>query len=278
MNDTTAITQPQPGLPKPRPSDFAGMLKSYLPEIQRALPKHLNADRMARIALTCFRQTPSLAKCDPLSVFAAVVQCSQMGLEPGIGGEAHLIPFKTQCTMVIGYQGLVKLAMQSGLVSSIEAHCVYTGDEFALELGINTKLKHIPYLDGDRGDLRLVYAVAHLTNSTVPVVDFMIKDQVYAIRNASQGYKSAKQYGKDHPWINPAQEPEMWRKTMIRRICKRLPKSAELNAAIGIMDAGDMGKPQTFEISQVAKNEYTPPALEYVDFETGEITEQEVNQ
>ena len=46
-------------------SNFPAMLKAYLPEIQRALPQHLNGDRMARIALTAFRRTPKLAALQP---------------------------------------------------------------------------------------------------------------------------------------------------------------------------------------------------------------------
>jgi recombination protein RecT len=70
------------------------MLTAWLPEIKRALPKHLNADRMSRIALTAFRRTPKLAECDPRSVFAAVIQASQLGLEPDTLGRSYLIPYK----------------------------------------------------------------------------------------------------------------------------------------------------------------------------------------
>ena len=73
-----------------QPKDFPAMLKAFLPEIQRALPKHLDGDRMSRIALTAFRRTPKLADCDPRSVFAAVIQASQLGLEPDTLGRAYL--------------------------------------------------------------------------------------------------------------------------------------------------------------------------------------------
>ncbi len=91
-------------------SNFPAMLEQYKGEIARALPKHINPDRMARIALTAFRMTPKLAECDPRSVFAAVIQSSQLGLEIGLMGEAHLVPFGGQCQLIPGYTGLMKLA------------------------------------------------------------------------------------------------------------------------------------------------------------------------
>jgi recombination protein RecT len=50
---------------------------------------------MARIALTAFRMNPKLSEVDPRSVFAAVIQSSQLGLEIGLMGEAHLV----QCSV-----------------------------------------------------------------------------------------------------------------------------------------------------------------------------------
>ena len=102
-----------------QPKNFPAMLDQFKGEIARALPKHINPDRMARIALTAFRMTPKLGECDPRSVFAAVIQSSQMGLEVGLMGEAHLVPFGNQCQLIPGYTGLMKLARQSGLVQDI---------------------------------------------------------------------------------------------------------------------------------------------------------------
>src|SRR4029077_1454863 len=109
-----------------KPKDFPAMLQAWLPEIKRALPKHLNADRMSRIALTAFRRTPKLAECDPRSVFAAVIQASQLGLEPDTLGRSYLIPYEkraqvngqwktvaVECQFVPGWKGLVDLMNRS---------------------------------------------------------------------------------------------------------------------------------------------------------------------
>ena len=76
-----------------RSMDFPSLLENHRGEIERALPKHLPVDRIMRIALTAFRKVPTLAECDPVSVLAAVIQASQLGLEVQQNGEAFLVPF-----------------------------------------------------------------------------------------------------------------------------------------------------------------------------------------
>ena len=148
--------------------DFPAMLQKFKGEIERALPRHLNAERMARIALTAFRMTPKLAECDPRSIFAAVIQSAQLGLEVGLMGEAHLVPFGDQCQLIPGYTGLMKLARQSGQVVDIYAHEVRAKDEFKLTLGLTRNLEHNPLManggfpaaEEERGDVIGFYAVA----------------------------------------------------------------------------------------------------------------------
>jgi len=103
---------------------FPAMLAQFKGEIARALPKHLNPDRMTRTALTAFRLNPKLSETDPRSVFAAVIQACQLGLEVGLMGEAYLVPFGSQCQLIPGYQGLMKLARNSGFVQDIYAQLI----------------------------------------------------------------------------------------------------------------------------------------------------------
>ena len=58
-------------------------------EIAKVLPKHLTADRMARVTLTAIIKTPKLLDCTPESLLQALMLCSQAGLEPD-GRNAHL--------------------------------------------------------------------------------------------------------------------------------------------------------------------------------------------
>ena len=256
-------------------NNFPAMLEKFKGEIARALPKHLNPDRMVRIALTAFRMTPKLAECDPRSVFAAVIQASQLGLEVGLNGEAHLVPFGSQCQLIPGYTGLMKLARNGGNVIDIYAHDVRAKDTFSLKFGLERDLKHEPLsLDGgfpasdeDRGQVVGFYAVAVFKDGNRTFVA-MGRAEVESIRDNSRGYQAAKKYKKESPWdTNPT---AMGMKTAIRRLCKYLPKSPELAAALALDATSEQGKNQNIDLSQAIAGEYTPVAD--VDEDTGEIS------
>lgn len=239
-------------------STFPAMLEAYKGEIARAIPRHMNADRLARIALTEFRKNPKLAECAPKSVFAAIIIASQLGLEPGLLGQAYLIPFKSECQLIPGYQGLIDLVRRTGKVKRIEAHVVREGDKFTYKTGLVTVLEHEPSFDGPEGPMILAYAVAEFTDGGYHV-EVMSKHQIETIRDNSQGYKSAMQYKKDHPWLSNADE--MWRKTLIRRICKYLPKSAELVTAIGLDDAAGNGY-QGITVDAAVTGDWSGPVVD----------------
>lgn len=249
---------------------FPGMLEQFKGEIARALPKHLNADRISRIALTAFRTTPKLAECDPRSVFAAVIQSAQLGLEVGLMGEAHLVPFGGQCQLIPGYTGLMKLARNSGLVIDIYAEVVRMNDKFSLVLGLDRNLKHepmtaqggFPASDEERGDVIGFYAVGVLKDGSRTFVA-MGRAEIERIRDASKGYQASKKYKKESLWDTDF--VSMGLKTSIRRICKFLPKSPELATALAMDDHAGR---QNLNLDDVINGSYSP-----VDEETGEVLE-----
>jgi recombination protein RecT len=257
-----------------KPQGFPAILERYKGEIARALPKHINPDRMVRIALTAFRMTPKLAECDPRSVFAAVIQSSQLGLEVGLMGEAHLVPFGDQCQLIPGYTGLMKLARQSGLVQDIYAHEVRVNDKFTLKLGLERSLEHepltgpggFPASDEERGEVVGFYAVAVFKDGTRSFAA-MSRREVERIRDNSRGYQAAKRFKKESPWDSDF--VAMGLKTVIRRLCKFLPKSPELATALALDAVSEQGKAQNLNLNEVIDGSYAP----IIDEETGEVLE-----
>lgn len=225
----------------PKATTFPALLKQYQTEIARALPRHLSPDRMTRIALTEFRKNPKLGECDPRSVFAAVIMASQLGLEPGVMGQCYLIPFKTECQLIPGYQGLLDLVRRTGKVKRIESQVVYTGDRFLYRTGLSITLEHEPLLDGDRGEPRLAYALAEFAEGGYHV-EIMARREIESIRDRSQNVINARKWGKKTPWDTDTDE--MWRKTVLRRLCKFLPKSVELATALSLDDTASQGSQQ----------------------------------
>lgn len=212
------------------------LLEKMKTEIARCLPKHLTPERMTRIALTELRKTPNLQKCDPMSFIAAIMQASQLGLEPGILGSCYLIPFKNyksgeyECTFMPGYRGFLDLARRSGQIVSLVARSVYEKDEFSYEYGLKEDIKHKPCL-GDRGQLIAVYAVAILKDGGHQF-DVMSKSEVDAIRATSKS--------KDNgPWVTNYEE--MAKKSILRRLFKWLPCSVEMQKVVSLDEQQEIG-------------------------------------
>lgn len=200
------------------------------------LPQHVSADRMLKLAIGALRTTPKLQQCTIESLFGALVQCSQLGLEPNTPlGHAFLIPFenrrlgKTEVQIVFGYKGLLDLARRSGQIVSIAAHEVCESDKFEFEYGLDERLSHRPALK-QRGAIVAFYAVAKLTGGG-HAFEVMSVSQVEDIRDSAQNYKFAKDkeatvWGKNFV--------EMGRKTVLRRLMKYLPVGIELATAVAL--------------------------------------------
>jgi recombination protein RecT len=239
---TTAI-QPAGKPATNAPKTLEQMLVALQPAIMEALPKHVPADRMMRIAITALRTNPKLRECTPASFLGCVVQASQLGLEVNTPlGQAYLIPFNNRrqntvdCQLVIGYQGFMDLARRSGSVRNIYAFPVYNGDDFSYEIGLNPSIKHKPKAGvvHSKENLTHVYAVAKLDNGE-PVFTVLTRDEIESYRGRSRAKN-------DGPWVTDYEA--MCLKTGIRRLFRWLPKSAEMSRAETVDQSLELHKNQ----------------------------------
>lgn len=214
---STAVARQPDGDDKP--PTLRALIERMKPELARALPKHMDPDRVARIAVTLVGGNADLAKCTPQSFLGALMTASQLGLEPGPLGEAYLVPYGNKVTFIPGYKGLIKLAWQSNMLKSIDAHVVFEHDEFDYAYGLEPFLKHKP-VRGKRGDRTDVYACATFLNGGSAFVVMSI-DDVEAIRARSKA-------GKRGPWVTDWDA--MAQKTAVKQLSKFLPMSTELRA------------------------------------------------
>lgn len=241
--------------------EIVRLLNLHKEEIAKAMPRAISADRAARIAITAVKMNPALMDCNPRSVFAAVIQAAQMGLDVGVLGEAYLVPYGNACQLISGYQGLMKLCRNTGKVVDIYAHEVRERDTFDCTFGLNRELIHepmkrhgFPAPEEDRGEITGFYAVAVLVDGTRTFWPMSISD-VLKIRDNSKGYQSAKRRNKSHPWMTDF--VPMGMKTAIRALCKWLPRSPELSLMMAMDDAADRDKSQNLDLDQVIAGEYT---------------------
>ncbi len=261
---------------------FRALLESRKNEIAAALPKHITPDRVIRLALTEFSKNPGLRECTQQSIYAGIIQASQLGLEIGVLGQAYLVPYnnkvkkkgggdewRKEAQFIPGYKGLISLARRSGEVTSIETHIVYENDRFDLTLGIESKVEHKPFLDGDRGKPKIVYGVAHFKDGGYHF-EWMSVADVNKIRSRSKS--------KDNgPWVTDFDQ--MMRKTLIRRMANYLPMSIEFAAALQVDEATSAGRAAAIEgdfaVVTAEDNETTGEGApgEQIDKGTGEVTQ-----
>lgn len=205
----------------------ASALERALPSIAKALPRHLTAERLGRMALNAIRKEPKLTQCDPLSVLSAVAEIAACGLEIGGPlGQAWLIPYKTECTPQLGYKGVAALAWRSGGIADISAEEVREGDEFEVRKGDEPRILHVPSRDPNR-DIRPitdVYVVI-ATRQGGKIRHSMTRGQIQKhAERYSQAYKRKK---ADSPWMDPLGWIWMAKKTVLLQALKLVELSPE---------------------------------------------------
>lgn len=241
-------------------ADFPAMLKQFQSEIERALPAHLNGDRMARIALTSFRRNPKLGQCDPRSVFAAVIQASQLGLEPDMLGRAYLVPYGRECQFIPGWKGLVELVSRAGQ-ASVWTGVVHEGDEFEYGYGDAPFLRHKPGIEDAEDKITHVYAIGRIKGSDWPVIEAWPIEKVK--RHRDRYNKVGARHYSFTNW-------EMYaRKVPLMQVLKYLPASAELSTAAALSYAAEHG-PQKLTVEDAIEGTWAPadedaPQLESVN-------------
>jgi len=206
-------------------------------EIAKVAPKHLTADRIIRVATTSLRKTPKLADCTPKSFLECLLTCTQCGLAPDSAAQhAHLIPYGNVCTLIFGYRGLMDLALRHPDVASFHVpQVVYEKDTYEYAEGQHPTLTHKPWLGADRGEIVAFYVVATLANGERPF-KWMSLEDVIKVRDKVANWDKK-------PWKTDF--PAMGLKTAVRRLCKWLPATPELQMAVTIDEQAEAGLPQS---------------------------------
>lgn len=226
------VAAPRPATPA---AAFNQFLQKHKGQLSAALPKHMNADRMTRLALTAFSQNKDLAACDPNSIFASLIVASQLGLEPNVGGQCYLIPYNGKCTLVPGWKGLVDLVSRSGR-AAVWTGAVYEGDDFDYMLGDTPYCRHRPSGEFDPAKLTHVYAIGRVKGSEVPVIEVwpIVKINAHFTKTVVKALQP-RHYKHKHP--------EMYaRKVALLQVLKYMPQSIELATAVDVAHASEEGR------------------------------------
>lgn len=178
-------------------------------------------------ALQIINANSYLAKADVSTMCAAILHAANTGLtlNPSMK-RAALVPryqkgLGVVCCFEPMYQGLIYLAVKEGSATSFNAQIVHQADRFKAQPH-DSNCPVIHEFDGfERGVPQGLYVVATLLDGTKQA-EFMSMDEVRKIMERSEAYSSYKAKKiSSTPWVSDFLE--MAKKTIIKRIVKRLP-------------------------------------------------------
>lgn len=246
-------------------AQFKGFMDKFKPQLALALPKHLSADRMARLALTAFSTNPSLQQCDPKSIAASIMTAGQLGLEPGVNGAGYLIPYGKTCTFVPGWKGLVDLVSRSGR-GTVFTGVIFRDQDYTFVDGAKRDLIiHNETNLNDPEDITHAYAVGWVKDAAMPIIELWTVEKIRKHRDKYN--KVGKRHYSFRDW-------EMYaRKIPLLQVLKYMPSSIEVANAIAAAHAAESGRNVSFEGGIVIDMEtgQEPHEGDVIDADTGEV-------
>lgn len=188
-----------------------------------ALPKQIQSEKFLRVVMTAVGNSKALISCDRTTLYAACMKAAQDGLLPD-GREGAIVPFKNQAVWMPMVGGILKKVRNSGELASIASEVIFEKDKFRYWVdGDGQHIEHEPLVFADdRGKPIGAYAIAKTKDGHV-YVETMSVEEIEKVRSVSR----TKDSGPWCDWWN-----EMARKTVIRRLSKRLPMSTDVEQVI----------------------------------------------
>lgn len=240
-----SLTAPAAAKPADPATRAIALLEKMKPQIARALPSTVTPERMARVITTQIRLNPTLALCTQDSFLASILILAQLGLEPGVNGQAWLVPYYSTklkahiCQPIPGWMGINDLVTRTGRAGTWTG-AVYQGDHFDYMMGDDPFIDHKPEaIEDDPAKLTHVYAVGRIAGVPWPIID------VWTIEKVKAHLKKYNKVGDRHYGLSNL---EMYgRKVALLQVVKYLPKTVEMQRAMELEGRANEGVEVTLD-------------------------------
>jgi phage RecT family recombinase len=207
-----------------------GRLRQFTHWFEAVLPEHVPAQAFVTLLYGVLRKDKTLARAAQAnfqSFMIAATDCAQLG---GIPGKTyHFLTFKNSDTGIPDISGTadykleIALAMQSGLVDTVNVECVYEGDHFDwAPTRMRVPEHEIRNHERENKDLIAVYAYAEYRGERVGKCVVMWRNEVMLHRKKAPSKKFW-----DGDW-----EYYMWMKTAVHVGRRYWPQSAAYQTAV----------------------------------------------
>jgi len=158
-----------------------------------------------------------VAEGNPRSLQGAILSVAATGISLNSAKQhAYLVPRGGAICLDISFQGLRKIATDSGAILWAKVELVYESDKFTWK-----GPTHLPEHEADpfseRGNVKGGYCIAKLPSGEY-MTEVMSVDEINKVRDTSKASKNG-------PWVN--WYDEMAKKTILKRAFKQWPQSAD---------------------------------------------------
>jgi recombination protein RecT len=202
-------------------TEWANKLQEAIPETIFSSYSKEKVNKVFAGILISAQKNPQIFKCTPESILISAYNCLEFEMLSGNRNECALIPRKNKDSqnLELHFQpmvyGIINTAYDSGAIIKIDCEVICENDFFEYEQGSEIKLTFKKQLFDERGKILGAYCVAKLPNG----------QQVIEVMNVKELEKIRKKAQTDYVWRDNLEE--MYRKTVVKRVFKRLPKKGE---------------------------------------------------
>lgn len=193
--------------------NFSVVITDKLDAIQDALPKDFNKARFVQNALSLLNEKPDLAKFGQAKIMAGLMRGAMLGLD-FFNKEAYLVGYGSDLQYQTSYIGAQKLIKKYAIhkVKNIYAELVREDDVF--ETGIDANKRYVTFKPKAFNNKPVVgaFAVVEFEDGDIQV-ETMNMEELEAVRKKSK-------MGNAGAWKDFS--GEMQKKSVIRRLCKRI--------------------------------------------------------
>lgn len=215
----------------------------YSDSIAKLAPRGVNPAHYVETLRLYMSSNPKLLDCNAVSVARGILRVAQTGLELGVS--CDLLPFGQECQFNPRYNGIIELALGSG-VRAIDADVVRDTDYFEYQKGTGAFLRH--KAADDMGKITHAYAIAEVKQQSFVFV-VVNREQIDAIRSQYSKSWWKRPFGERKGEIIPLDEiPWYAKKTAVRRLSPMLPKNARFAAALMYADEAEPIPATDFEV------------------------------
>lgn len=182
-----------------------------------ALPKDFNQTKFIQNCMTVLQDTYKIEECNPLSVARTMLKGAFLGLDFFMK-ECYAIPYKGELSFQTDYKGEIKLAKKYSInpIKDIYAKLVREGDLFEEEIRNGQQTVSFKPKSFNNNPIVGAFAVCLFQDNSM-IYETMSTEEIEKIKeNFSQKSFKTNDYSK--AWKETP--GEMYKKTVLRRLCK----------------------------------------------------------